>query len=115
MEQNAISLARGLGDALQVPCYVLDQQRDAGRVMLSGHRTIDIARLRAPTIEADLKLRDFTMNALFLDPRLLGIERKNDPKLAFRGPKNLGHTGVIENLLSGLLQAPGGGECCPGW
>ena len=86
VEQNAISLARGLGDALQVPCYVLDEQRDAGRVMLSGHRTIDIARLRAPTIEADLKLRDFTMNALAIE--LKHPERLIDPLGGLQDLKN---------------------------
>lgn len=77
VEKRAISLARGLADALQVPCYVLDEQRDAGRVMLPGGRTLDIARLRAPTIEADLKLRDFTMNALAVE--LEHPERLIDP------------------------------------
>ena len=77
VEDRAISLARGLADALEVPCYVLDEQRDAARVMLPGQGTLDFARLRAPTIEADLRHRDFSMNALAVD--LDDPERLIDP------------------------------------
>ncbi len=91
VEQHAISLARGVADALQVPCYVLDEQRDAGRVMLPGRRTLDIARLRAPTIEADLKLRDFTMNAL-------AVELENPSRL-------IDPLGGLQDLKDGLLRA----------
>ncbi len=61
---DAISLARGLADAMGVPCYVLDEQRDTARVMLPEQATLDFARLRAPTLEADLKLRDFSINSM---------------------------------------------------
>lgn len=64
---DAISLARGLADAMGVPCYVLDEQRDAARVMLPEQATLDFARLRAPTLEADLKLRDFSVNSMAVD------------------------------------------------
>ncbi|GMR09672.1 MAG: CCA tRNA nucleotidyltransferase [Anaerolineae bacterium] len=74
---RAISLARGLADALELPCYVLDEQRDAARVVLPGRATLDFARLRAPSIEADLGLRDFSMNALAVE--LDDPERLIDP------------------------------------
>ncbi|MFQ5923695.1 MAG: hypothetical protein ACE5M4_12710, partial [Anaerolineales bacterium] len=77
VDDRAISLARGLADALEAPCYVLDEQRDAARVMLPGRGTLDFARLRAPTIEADLRYRDFSMNALAVD--LDDPERLIDP------------------------------------
>ncbi|MEE9216506.1 MAG: hypothetical protein V3U32_03635 [Anaerolineales bacterium] len=64
VDGDAISLARELADALAVPCYVLDEQRDTARVMLPEQRTLDFARLRAPTLEGDLRLRDFSMNAM---------------------------------------------------
>jgi len=60
----AISLACRIADALEVPYYELDKQRDAARVLLPERGTLDMARLRAPTIEEDLSLRDFTMNAM---------------------------------------------------
>ena len=77
VRDRAISLARRLADALELPCYVLDEQRDAARVVLPGHGTLDFARLRAPSIEADLGLRDFSMNALAVD--LDDPERLIDP------------------------------------
>ena len=67
VDGDAISLARGLADALGVPCYVLDEQRDTARVMLPEQATLDFARLRASTIEADLKLRDFSINSMAVD------------------------------------------------
>ncbi len=64
VDGDAIALARGLADALAVPYYVLDEQRDTARVMLPEQGTLDFARLRAPTLEGDLRLRDFSMNAM---------------------------------------------------
>lgn len=64
VDGEAISLARGLADALEVPCYVLDESRDTARVMLPEQGTLDFARLRASTINGDLRLRDFSMNAM---------------------------------------------------
>ena len=64
VDGDAIVLARELADALSVPCYVLDSERDTARVVLLEHATLDFARLRAPTIEEDLQLRDFSMNAM---------------------------------------------------
>ena len=67
VNSDAISLARGLADAMDVPCYVLDEQRDTARVMLPEQATLDFARLRAPTLEADLRLRDFSINSMAVD------------------------------------------------
>ena len=67
VNRDAISLARGVADAMGVPYYVLDEQRDTARVMLPEQATLDFARLRAPTLEADLELRDFSLNALAVD------------------------------------------------
>jgi tRNA nucleotidyltransferase/poly(A) polymerase len=64
VDGDAVALARELADALSVPCYVLDEQRDTVRVMLPEQGTLDFARLRAPTLEEDLRLRDFSMNAM---------------------------------------------------
>ena len=64
VDGDAIALARELADAISVPCYVLDDERDTARVILPEHSTLDFARLRAPTIEEDLQLRDFSMNAM---------------------------------------------------
>lgn len=44
--------------------FWLDQQRRHSRILLPEGVSFDVAPLRAPTIEADLLARDFTVNAL---------------------------------------------------
>ena len=44
--------------------FWLDAQRKQSRVLLPGGLTIDIAMLRAATINQDLSLRDFTINSI---------------------------------------------------
>lgn len=64
---DAIPLTFQLAGALGLPAYVLDGDRDVGRVIVpDGDITIDIARFRGPTLEDDLHGRDFTINALAL-------------------------------------------------
>jgi len=50
--------------------FLMDKERDTYRLVFSRpgpFRWIDITRLRAPSIEEDLLLRDFTVNALALE------------------------------------------------
>jgi tRNA nucleotidyltransferase/poly(A) polymerase len=64
-------LARSVADHVGGAYFELDAQRDAGRVLPtagSTAQTIDFAALRALDIEDDLRLRDFTVNALAIDP-----------------------------------------------
>ncbi|MGA9532850.1 MAG: hypothetical protein WBR18_09060 [Anaerolineales bacterium] len=64
---DARALARAVADRLGGAYFELDDERDAGRVLPPDHSkawTIDFAGLRAPDIEGDLRLRDFTINAL---------------------------------------------------
>ena len=75
VERDAIKLAYWIGDKLQVPAYVLDKERDVGRVMLDAENSLDFARFRqnnhefGATLEDDLRARDFTMNALAQEVR----------------------------------------------
>ena len=63
--QDAIRLSFDIGDKLGAPAYVLDKERDTGRVVLADQETmLDFARFRGPNLEADLRARDFTINAL---------------------------------------------------
>lgn len=63
--QEAIKLAFAVGDALGLPAYVLDRQRDTGRVVWPDKgTTLDFARFRAPDLASDLRDRDFTINAM---------------------------------------------------
>ena len=60
---GALGLARRCAEQLGGTCVVLDAERGAVRVV-ADRRTLDIADFRAPTLEADLAARDFTVNAL---------------------------------------------------
>ena len=70
VEKDAIKLTFWVADQLRVPAYVLDRERDVGRVMLDADISLDFARFRennrdfGDSLEADLCARDFTINAL---------------------------------------------------
>lgn len=69
--QQAMALARVVADKLDAVYYPLDAERDTGRVVVKHPATrhpitLDFAALRGDTIEADLRLRDFTINAMAL-------------------------------------------------
>ncbi len=70
---NGISLARGVANALKADFMVLDDERDTGRVIVTesdGTRTfLDFAVYRGRDLNADLRLRDFTINAIAFDLR----------------------------------------------
>lgn len=66
----AIPLARKLADKLDGAFYVLDEERDAGRILLNEDGqslTLDFVAQREASLEANLKERDFTINAMALD------------------------------------------------
>lgn len=65
VEYGAIALAFRVGNALGTPAYILDEEREVGRVVL-GDTTLDFARFRHPEggLAADLQDRDFTINSL---------------------------------------------------
>ncbi len=65
VSRDAVRLTFRVADALKEPAYVLDGERDTGRVVLAEQGTmLDFARFRGPDLEADLRARDFTINAL---------------------------------------------------
>jgi tRNA nucleotidyltransferase/poly(A) polymerase len=76
---GAIALARRLASALNTDFYVLDEAFDAARLILgSPARTgelaapgdvLDFAGFRGADLEADLRGRDFTVNAIAFDVR----------------------------------------------
>ncbi len=69
---NAIAIARRVADWLDGDIYIMDRERGVARVFLpqidNGERIcLDFARLRGPTLAADLRDRDFTLNAMAAD------------------------------------------------
>ena len=71
---NGIALARRVASALQANFMILDEERDAGRVIVfdpDNSRTyLDFATYRdGETLEDDLRARDFTINAIAYDVR----------------------------------------------
>jgi poly(A) polymerase len=70
MKKNAIPEAKRIADQLHGSFYVLDAERQTGRVLLETPNKpliIDFATLAGGTLQADLKARDFTINAIALD------------------------------------------------
>lgn len=62
---GALDLGRRVANRLDAAFVVLDAARGAGRVVgRSDDVALDVVDLRAPTLEADLRARDFTVNAL---------------------------------------------------
>ena len=69
--RGAIPLARRLADATGGSFYALDEDTDAARIV---YRTperliVDLAAMRGPDIIADLRAREFTINAMAIDVR----------------------------------------------
>lgn len=71
LPRDAVSWARRVARDLNADFYVLDEARGVARVLVTtkeGRRILDFANYRAPTLEEDLRLRDFTINAMAIDP-----------------------------------------------
>lgn len=78
---DAVQLARQIAGELKAGFYVLDDERKTARVILQnlqGNRFyLDFAKQRGFSIEQDLKVRDFTVNAMAID--LMKEDRLIDP------------------------------------
>ncbi|MGB7873116.1 MAG: HD domain-containing protein [Anaerolineales bacterium] len=77
---DGIKLSRHIANKLKGAFYPLDTERDTGRVVIiheDGTRTVmDFATYRGADIEADLRDRDFTINAIAYN---MGAETIFDP------------------------------------
>lgn len=73
MPRDAITTGRRAANALGGAFFVLDPERDTGRVILTGEAKeryfLDFSTFRGPDLESDLRKRDFTINAIALDIR----------------------------------------------
>ena len=74
---DGIALARRVANALGADIFPLDNERDTGRVIVTlpdGTREkLDFATYRGADLEADLRNRDFTVNAMAVDLRTMSI------------------------------------------
>ncbi|MBN1247619.1 MAG: CCA tRNA nucleotidyltransferase, partial [Anaerolineae bacterium] len=102
--RQGIVLARAVANAMDGAFYVLDAERGIGRALVrepsTGEPTfLDFAEMRGPTLEDDLQLRDFTVNAMSLtmDGRL------NDPT---GGQEDLAERRIRLTHCGSLLQDP---------
>jgi tRNA nucleotidyltransferase/poly(A) polymerase len=70
---NGVSIARRVANALKADFMILDAERDTGRVIVTesdGTRAfLDFATYRGQDLDADLRARDFTLNAIAFDLR----------------------------------------------
>jgi poly(A) polymerase len=96
VEEEAVPLARAIADRFGGAFCLLDAGRDYGRALLStvdgAFLTVDVARLRGESLEADLRARDFTVNAMAVPLTAAGDGPLIDP------------TGGWEDLRAGWLR-----------
>jgi len=67
VKEGAIQLGRKVADVSSGAFFILDADRGIARVLVNGdgeNYTLDFTNFRGNTLEADLKHRDFTVNAL---------------------------------------------------
>lgn len=77
---NAIDIAYHVGDELGLPAFILDRERDIGRVVHEeAGTTLDFARFRGSDLFADLSARDFTINSMALPVAALSAAAIIDP------------------------------------
>jgi tRNA nucleotidyltransferase/poly(A) polymerase len=72
MTSPTLPLAKRLADELGGGLYVMDAERDITRVVLMDGEerlVLDFSALRGPDLEADLRARDYTINAMAMDVR----------------------------------------------
>lgn len=93
---GALALGRRLADRVGGHFHALDEERGAARV-LAGNTRVDIADYRAATLQADLRGRDFTVNALAVPLR----------ELVTRGrARVIDHTAGLADLAARRLSLP---------
>ncbi len=114
VDTNGLELAHMFATAVGGTCVTLKDARGTGRVVLPPDRTqpaprlmMDVVQLQAPSLEADLRLRDFTINALALPLTTADV---HEPFCTAQPGANLSPTMVIDpcggwqDLMAGVLR-----------
>jgi len=94
VESDAVGLARSVADALEGDFYLLDAERGTARVILES-AVLDFACFRGEELLADLRDRDFSINAMALPAASSDVEALIDP------------LGGQNDLAAGLIRATG--------
>jgi poly(A) polymerase len=94
VSSQTLALARDLAAALGGTFVLLDDKERTARVV-RGEEVLDLAEFRAPTLEADLQARDFTINALALELESV---------LAHRPPVLIDPLGGLDDLARGIIR-----------
>ena len=74
LEKSALKVAKSFANKIKGAYILLDEERQCARVAKKRNGqllTFDFADFRAKTLRGDLKKRDFTVNTLCLDLKLL--------------------------------------------
>lgn len=99
---NTIKLARKVADQLEGDFFILDQERQTARVILTDEKgqrlNVDFTLFQGGSIEEDLKARDFTITSMGMD--ILQEDKIIDPFLGAQDLKD----GVIRSTTTGALQ-----------
>ncbi|NOZ28680.1 MAG: HD domain-containing protein [Chloroflexi bacterium] len=106
VKDGAADLAQAIADRFGGAFYLLDQERDYGRALLSeaaGKRSliVDVTPLQGRDLEEDLRGRDFTINAMAV---LLRVDASGDLIDPLGGLQDL-RTGVLRLASEHALEA----------
>ncbi len=76
IDQVTLPVARAVADELGWAYYPLDEARDVARLIFTANAGVplvcDVARIRGGSVEGDLLMRDFTINAMAFQIERLG-------------------------------------------
>ncbi len=111
VQRNAIKVTFAVADALGHPAYVMDRDRDVARIVLPDGLWLDFAGFRAAndsttSLEADLRDRDFTINAIALEIRgdSFSTYSQNKQAVTSNFDEYIDPTGGVEDLKHGIVR-----------
>ena len=96
VSEDAIALSKAFSRIIKGAFVLLDEEHPCGRVVKKEDNslwTFDFSDFRAPTLEKDLSLRDFTINTLCLN-----IKDINEDDFDLKG--TLDYQGAVKDLTS---------------
>jgi len=76
--RDAMTIAKRFADVIGGAFVALHEEQPTARVVQAG-RQYDLIQFRAETLEEDLRLRDFTVNAIAVDLRMLLVGGSVEP------------------------------------